>query len=113
MATKVINISKDNVYQWLCSTGYLLPRTEVELDRLEKLYPSGSTIVNESAIDPFAIINGTRQKRTLSISDVELLFDEQEQLKMAARKHTGLPEGIIKQIKRNQQQADNGSTDNS
>lgn len=112
MATKSININKDNIYEWICSTGYLLPQIEIELDRLEKLYPVGSIVVNESAIDPFVIINGTRQRKALSISNLELASDEQEQLRMAARKHTDLPQEIIDQIKRNQQKRDDGRTDN-
>lgn len=111
MAIKVININNDNIYEWLCSTGFLLPRTETELDRLEKLYPPDSINVNESSIDPFAIINGTRQRNIFSISNVELISDEQEQLRMAARKHMGLPQEIIEQIKRNQQRGDDGNTD--
>ena len=112
MANKSIDINKDNIYEWLCSIGYLLPRNEIELERLDKLHPLGSVVVNESAIDPFAIINGSRKQKTLSISNIDLPADEQEQLRMAARKHAGLPQEIIDQIKQNQQKKDEGRIDN-
>ena len=32
------HITPENITEWLASTGFLLPRNEVELERFEKLY---------------------------------------------------------------------------
>ena len=106
-----IKINEENIYEWLCSTGYLLPCNEVELQRFEKLHPVGSLVVNETSIDPFAIINKTRQKRSLSISQQTFILQEQEQLRMAARKNSNLPGDVLDQIRKNQQKDSNGAGD--
>jgi hypothetical protein len=111
MATKSIKIDDENIYEWLCSTGFLLPSNEVELSRFERLYPVGTYTINETAIDPLAIINGTRQRKNLSVQTVVLASEEQELLRMAARKHEQMPQEIIDQIKRNQQRKDDRGTD--
>ncbi|WP_300601906.1 hypothetical protein [Niabella sp.] len=111
MAVKSIKIDGGNIYEWLCSIGYLLPRTDLELDRFEKLNPPGSISVDENAIDPFAIINGTRQRMELSISQVELKSDEQAELRMAARKNSDLPADVLEQIRKNQEIKRNSEND--
>ena len=111
MASKKIDINQDSIYEWICSIGYLLPATEIELFRFEMLHLTDSILVNEEAIDPFAILNGKWKRSELSICKVELPQEEQEILRMAARKHQGLPQDIMNQIKRNQQE--NNGTDNS
>jgi hypothetical protein len=102
MAANSIKINEKNFYEWLCSTGYLLPRNELELARFERLHPSGSFSINEEAINPFAIINGTRKRVDLSISIPFLQKEDQEELRMAARKNAQLPPELLDQIKKNQ-----------
>lgn len=97
-------LSEENIYSWICSTGYLLPSNDQELARFERLHPPGSRKVNSEAIDPFAILNGTRKKKELSIHQDTIInmFPENE-LRMAARKHGDLPADIHEQIKKNQE----------
>jgi len=102
MGNKIINLVEENFYEWLCSTGHLLPRNERELKRFEKLYPVGSIDINENAIDPLSIILGTRIEKRLSINQSFIVSSEPQELKMAARKFDGLPSDILDQIKRNQ-----------
>lgn len=104
MANNQTLLSEENIYSWICSTGYLLPGNEQELARFERLHPPGSRKVNSDAIDPFAILNGTRKRKELSIHQatiVNMLPDNE--LRMAARKHDDLPTDIHEQIKKNQE----------
>lgn len=106
MAKSKIDISEENLYGWICSVGYLLPSNEQELIRFEALYPAEQIKVREENIDPFAIINGTRKRKELSFAVQALDEDEQQQLRMAARKHQDIPQDIIDRIKRNQRPDD-------
>ena len=106
-----IRIDETNIYEWLCSTGSLLPSTETELARFEKLHPDGRITVNASAIDPFAIISGTREKKELSWNQLLLDETEQDELRLAARRHSELPDHILERIKKNQQKSDNQQRD--
>ena len=102
MASKRININNDNIYEWLCSTGFLLPRNEVELTRFERLFPDKEINVNEGTIDPMAIIKGDRNRKSLNQNgDNKDISDGMESLRMAARKHQGLPDHILDKIKKN------------
>ncbi|GAB3999484.1 hypothetical protein GCM10028807_49830 [Spirosoma daeguense] len=111
MAGKNINVNEDNFYEWLCSTGHLLPRNERELNRFEQLYPKESITVNVNSIDPLTIISGNLQEKDLSIKSVKDVFvpNSQSVLRMAARKYDGLPKDILDQIKQNQQNINDGS----
>jgi hypothetical protein len=106
MAKNSININEQNLYEWLCSVGYLLPSNEQELVRFEALHLVDEIVVNEESVDPFAIINGTRQRQPLSFTFQLLDEKMQEELRMAARHHQNLPQDIIDCIKRNQQSND-------
>jgi hypothetical protein len=111
MAKNSLYITEDNMYEWLCSTGYLLPGSEAELARFELLSPPGSIIVNESAIDPFAIINGTRLRKPLSINAPTIATNmDVEELRMAARKFGNLPEDLLGQLKSNQEKKSGDGT---
>ncbi len=104
MANNHILLSEENIYSWICSTGYLLPSNEQELLRFERLHPPGRRKVNCDAIDPFAILNGTRKRKELSIHQVATVdMLPNSELRMAARKHSDLPADIHEQIKKNQQ----------
>ncbi len=112
MANKIININNDNLYEWLCSTGFLLPRNEVELVRFEQLFPDDEVKVNENAVDPIAIVKGDYKRRSLSQNGIgKDISDDIEQLRMAARKQQGLPDHILDKIKKNQKA--NGKSDKS
>lgn len=104
-----VEINDENIYEWLCSVGYLLPSNERELERFEKLHPLNEIKINETSIDPLAIVNGTRIRKTLSISIVEGAGEEQQELRMAARKQQGLPQDILDLIKKNQEDQENNT----
>lgn len=101
-----LNINAEKMYEWLCSTGYLLPSTEFELARFELLYPREKIKVNALAIDPFTIMNGTRVKKKFSWGQPAGDEQEQTELRMAARRHTEIPDHILARIKKNQQKDD-------
>lgn len=108
MASRIVPLTQENIYEWICSTGYLLPTNEKELARFEKLHAANDVVVNPDAIDPMAIIMGTRKEQPLSISMLSVSADEVEELRMAARKHSGLPPDIEQQIRKNQQEKRDG-----
>jgi hypothetical protein len=110
MANKSVVLTEDNFYEWLCSTGHLLPRNERELARFEQLFPSGSIQVNDKAIDPYGIISGVSNDDQLSITKVSSGLGEFNELRLAARKYDGLPPEILKKIKRNQQNTEDDSS---
>jgi hypothetical protein len=114
MADKKLQIEAQHITEWLYSVGYLLPSTDTELARFEALYPSEKIKVDASCIDPFAIINGTRLRKELSIAKSVTNDAEQHDFRMAARRYTDLPPNIIDRINKNQQSDDNADrSDNS
>lgn len=110
MANKSVMFTEDNFYEWLCSTGHLLPKNERELARFEQLFPNGSIKVNEKAIDPFGIISGLSNDDQLSVNKVSSRLGESNELRLAARKYDGLPPEILEKIKRNQRNMDDDSS---
>jgi hypothetical protein len=108
MASKIAPLTQENIYEWICSTGYLLPTNEKELARFERLHAANEVIVNPEAIDPLAIIRGTRKAQKLSLNNPSLSGSDVEELRMAARKHGGLPPDIEEQIRKNQQKKQDG-----
>ncbi len=101
-----VDITGENLYEWFCSVGYMLPSTEQELLRFEALHPPQSIKVNEESIDPFAIINGTRVRKELSFTKQPVDNEEQVELRMAARKQQGLSSEIMNRIRKNQENND-------
>lgn len=97
-----VYIDNQNVYEWMCSTGYLLPSTELELARFEILYPQEQINVNPNAVDPFAIINGTRERKEYSWGQIGIDEQEQGELRMAARCQGEIPIHVMDKIKKNQ-----------
>ena len=59
MAQNKKHITPENITEWLASTGFLLPRNEVELQRFEKLYGDIDFCLTGQEIDPEKIINNT------------------------------------------------------
>lgn len=108
MASKIAPLTQENIYEWICSTGYLLPTNEKELARFERLHAANEVIVNPEAIDPLAIIRGTRKAQKLSLSNPSLFGSDVEELRMAARKHGALSPDIEEQIRKNQQKKQDG-----
>jgi hypothetical protein len=100
-----INITPDNITEWMCSTGYLFPRNEVELARFERLYPEIERENKDTSVDPFAILKGTRQRNSIKLNTKDDQVEDYPQIRMAARKYQDLPEHIIDKIKQNQKKS--------
>lgn len=106
MAKSELPITDVNLDEWLCSTGFLLPTNDLELERFDALYPADQIKVREESIDPFAIINGTWKKKEISFVSNTIDETEQQQLRMAARQNQDIPQNIMEQIKKNQKTDD-------
>ena len=102
MAQNSLNITSDNITEWLASTGFIFPRTILELSRFEKLYGDVQIDLTGCEIDPDVIL-GIKQKAniiSLSSSTEEL---KEPKFRMAARKNdSNIPKHILDQIKKNQ-----------
>ncbi len=95
-----------DVTEWLCSTGYLFPRNEIELSRFDKLFFNveikGSTVsldrILKNEVREFSVSNIFKQEGEQDVIDA---------FKMVARKGLGdLPDHIFNKMKKNQ---DNGN----
>ena len=102
MSKNKINITYDNLTEWLCSTGYLFPRNEIELSRFERIYPEVERKSNDDSVDPFTIIDGSRQRKPFRLDLEDDEIENLPELRMAARKYKNLPDHIIEKIKKNQ-----------
>lgn len=101
MAKDKINITPENITEWLCSTGYLFPRTTIELSRLNKLYPEVKRDTNDEQVDPFKILDNSRERKPLNLQVSEDQEEDYSDLRMAARKYEELPDHIVEKIKKN------------
>lgn len=107
------HITPDNITEWLCSTGFLFPRNELELSRFEKLYGEVNEIISGNEVDPDRIINGITDAIVINISKTEAEPNLSE-FKMVARNGNGVPKHILEKMKKNQNRAkdnDNGSSE--
>jgi len=107
MAQNKKHITSENVTEWLCSTGFLFPRNEVELNRFDKLYDDVDLGLTGLEIDPEKIINGNYKKNTIVHVHEELNDEEINPYRMAARNGNALPKHIMDKIKKNQTKPDN------
>jgi hypothetical protein len=92
-------IKEDNFREWLASTGNLFPGNKKELSRFEKLYSDFEYRLEESCVDPFAIINGDFVPKRIK---VDIQENKNVGFKMAARNIENLPEHILNKLKKNQ-----------
>lgn len=101
------HITTENVTEWLCSTGFLFPRNELELSRFEKLYGDLEETITGNEVDPVVIINGKTDTKIMNLQspNPEGNFTE---YKMVARNGSDIPKHIMDKIKKNQ----NNSTQN-
>src|SRR5699024_10435165 len=99
MAKNDINITPENITEWLRSTGYLFPRTKTELSRLNKLYPEVKRDTKDEQVDPYEILDNSRERKPLNLQVSENIKEDYSDLRMAARKSEELPEHIIEKMK--------------
>ncbi|SHG52034.1 hypothetical protein SAMN05443144_13210 [Fodinibius roseus] len=100
MAKNRINITPENLTVWLRSTGYLFPRTKVELSRLNKLYPEVKRDTKDEQVDPYEMLENSREREPLNLQVSENIEEDYSGLRMAARKYEKLPEHIIEKMKK-------------
>ncbi len=102
MAQNSLNITPDNISEWLASTGFIFPRTILELTRFEKLYRDVQIDLTGCLIDPDVIL-GIKPKGNIVSFDSKLKESREPQFKMAARKgDSNIPKHIMDKIKKNQ-----------
>jgi hypothetical protein len=90
-----------NVTEWMASTGFIFPRTVVELARFEKLYDGYQEDSTGFQIDPDVILGKKQRTAIISLSP-ETEIDEPK-FRMAARKgDAAVPKHIMDKIKKNQ-----------
>ena len=110
MAKDKKNITPENITEWLCSTGFLFPRNEIELERFDKLHGDTDFGLTGKEIDPDKIINGTfRNKKSFELPH-EVKKDDVYPYRMAARNGSSLPKHILDKIKKNQSKPKNDSS---
>jgi hypothetical protein len=92
----------------LCSTGYLPPRNEDELDFFNQLYEGYMSRIEDRHVDIDTIVNG--KCRVISMSSIS--YEEQTNLcskvsddadgrySMAARNYMNLPNNILEKMKK-------------
>lgn len=107
MAHDKKHITAENIDEWLSSTGYLFPRTELELTRFEKLYAESIVSITGKEIDPDKIINEQFDKtKIIPIKSTEKK-EEFTEYKMVARNGNDVPRHILDKMKKNQDDARN------
>ena len=111
MAQNKKHITPENVTEWLCSTGFLFPRNETELNRFEKIHGDVDYGLTGSELDPERIMKGLPyDKRTISFTpNVEK--EDFTEFRMAARNGNALPKHIMDKIKKNQTKSKSDGTE--
>ena len=101
MAKNNSNITVDTMTEWMASTGFIFPRTVLELTRFEKLYDPYQEDSTGFQIDPDVILG--KKERTKVISLTPKVEDQSPNFRMAARKgDSAVPKHIMDKIKKNQ-----------
>lgn len=97
----------DELYNLLCSDGFLPPRNEEELLETEKRMVGYQFENDERHVDAQAIINGT----SCEVVSMKRFDDgiEAAPLGMAARNFENLPQSVIDKIKKQHQRDDKDS----
>lgn len=103
-------LSPENITEWLASTGFLLPRNEIELARFEKLYSDQDFGIKGDEIDPQKILDGTFSSTKTEKPSPRINMEEYANYLMAARKGNAIPKHILEKMLKNQKNHGNGST---
>ena len=99
---RTIILEQNSFDALLCSTGYLFPRNENELDELEKSFEIFDFKLKGFKINPDEIINGnfTLSRNNPFIESKEKMNDIKE-LRIAARKgETKIPNSVLEKMKK-------------
>jgi hypothetical protein len=107
MAQNKKHITKENITEWLASTGFLFPRNEVELERFEKLHGDLDFGLTGKEIDPDKIINDNFKENNILKIPEGIDQEGISEYRMAARKGNNLPKHIMDKILKNQNKPKN------
>jgi len=110
MAQNKKHITPENITEWLCSTGFLFPRNEVELERFEKLFSDDDFGLTGTEIDPDRIIDGTFKEKIILKTPDSIIQSEIIPYRMVARNGNQLPKHIMDKIIKNQNKPRNDSS---
>jgi hypothetical protein len=102
-------VTPENITEWLASTGFLLPRNEIELARFEKLYGDTNYGLTGNEIDPDKIINNNFSTRKVQKTPDSINQNEMSEYRMAARNGKDVPKHILDKIIKNQAKNKNDS----
>lgn len=89
----------DDLDDWLCSTGFLYPTNNVQMERFDKLYKDFDFKLKDAKIDIDTIVNGSLRKK--NVFKLENNFEDINfsDLKMAARNGIeDLPNDIVNKM---------------
>lgn len=92
----------NNIAEWLRSTGFLFPKTELQLARFNKLYEDYNFKLKDASIDINSIIEGNicfSRSQIIKFESNSQESKEFETLKMVARKGHEIPSHIIDKMK--------------
>jgi hypothetical protein len=94
-------VNMNNLDEWLCSTGFLFPENERQLERFDKLFEDYDFKLKNASIDIKSIFENNLCDTIKIIKiDNSKIENEIEQLKMVARKgQNNLPQHIIDKMK--------------
>lgn len=111
MAQNSLPLTPENMTEWLASTGFIFPRTVIELSRFEKLYDDVYEDLTTGAVDPDVILGLKPKSRKLAPPPNPQFGEAGESFyKMAARKgDSKIPKHIMDKIKKNQEDKKNDS----
>ncbi len=103
MAKDNPHITSENITEWMASTGFIFPRTVVELARFEKLHADVNENLEGCQVDPEVIL-GRKQRSTIIVMETRRTEAHSSNFKMAARKgDSNIPQHILDKIKINQE----------
>lgn len=87
----------------LCSTGYLPPRDEKDLDRFDRIYKGQTFEIESYCIDSDAIFDrvaGEEKARKIRIRPMTTIFDRPGALRVAQKMSEPLDESVADSLKR-------------
>lgn len=108
MANNKKSLTPENFEEWICSTGFLLPRNDRELARFEKLFGKVDETLTGKEIDPEKILSGQLRPKTQKTIKLDTSSGELGDLyRMAARKGNDISDDILSKMKKNHERHSN------
>lgn len=102
MARNKLHMTSENSAEWLASCGFIFPTNEIELARFNKLYANIDSTITGNEVDPFKIINGSKDVKNQKPFQAPLSIP-MGQYQMVARNMNNLPSHILDRMKKNQE----------